>query len=532
MDDTPTGLAGDVLMARHHRSLQARALLLLLALSTTTACAGEVGKYRDAALAPIPGGASTGADSGAGAASPTGTASDTPVSTTVAAATPASPGTPTGVPAVTATSGPAARLSRQSGATGQPSPGPGGGSTAASGTAAPGGTAGAGSGGAAPSDGGGDPSAVPLPSPGGGTTVGVTKDSVTVGLFYPKTGPYAGLLRNLPTVVQAAFDEAGTINGRRLILKTYDDGTANASTIQVEEKRARTESFALLSGVGETNVVLAPLADQHRVPVVVANIDEQVALPLTHVFAITAYWRRQATILPTFIKNQLGGGGKRIGIVFEGTSTAKNAKEAFKTKAKEVGLNVVFEQPIAQNQSACANEVANLQSQRIDIVFMLNGPLGAVCMLRDAKALGYKPAWTGVGASWNFNVVATASGGAADGVRTLATGTTLESPAGRRYVTFARKYIGNSGAEDDDLMLLAYGFSLSFLEGLRRTGPNLTREAFVHTFETRMNDYDEGFLPPPTFGPGNRSGPTVVGVTACCSDGKWTTPQPGWRATF
>ncbi|HEV8628294.1 MAG TPA: ABC transporter substrate-binding protein [Acidimicrobiia bacterium] len=522
-------------MARHHGSLRARALLLLLALSTTTACAGEVGKYRNAALGPNPGGAggaATGADNGAAAASPTGTASDTPVSTTVAAATPASPGTPTGAPAVTATSGPAARLSRQSGAAGQPSSGRGGGATPAAGTAAPGGAASGGTGGPAPSAGGGDASSVPVPSPGGGTTVGVTKDSVTVGLFYPKTGAYAGIVRNLPAIIQGAFDEAGTIHGRRLILKTYDDGTANASTIQVEEKRARNESFAYLSGVGETNVVLAPLADQHRVPAVIANIDEKVALPLTYVFPITAYWRYQATVLPSFIKNQLGGGGKRIGIVFEGTSTATNGKEAFKVKAKELGLNVVFEQPIAQNQSACANEVANLQSQRVELVFMMNGPLGAICMLRDAKALGYKPTWTGVGLSWNLNVVATASGGAADGIRTLATSTTLESPAGRRYAAFVRKYAGNSGAEEDDLMLLAYGFALSFLEGLRRTGPNPTREAFVQTFETKMNDYDEGFLPPPTFGPGNRSGPKVLGVTACCTNGKWTTPQPGWRATF
>jgi branched-chain amino acid transport system substrate-binding protein len=523
-------------MARHH-SLQTRALLLVLALSATTACAGEVGKYRNAALGPNPGGAggaATGADNGAGAASPTGTASDTPVYTTVAAATPASPGTPTGAPAaaVTATSGPAARLSRQSGATGQPSPGSGGGATAAAGTAGPAGTASGGTGGAAPSAGGGDASSPPLPSPGGGTTVGVTKDSVTVGLFYPKTGAYAGIVRNLPAIIQGAFDEAGTIHGRRLILKTYDDGTANASTIQVEEKRARNESFAFLSGVGETNVVLAPLADQHRVPAVIANIDEKVALPLTYVFPITAYWRYQATVLPSFIKNQLGGGGKRIGIVFEGTSTATNGKEAFKVKAKELGLNVVFEQPIAQNQSACANEVANLQSQRVELVFMMNGPLGAICMLRDAKALGYKPTWTGVGLSWNLNVVATASGGAADGIRTLATSTTLESPAGRRYVAFVKKYLGNSDAAEDDLMLLAYGFALSFIEGLRRTGPSLTREAFVQTFETRMNDYDEGFLPPPTFGPGNRSGPKVLGVTACCTNGKWTTPQPGWRATF
>jgi ABC-type branched-subunit amino acid transport system substrate-binding protein len=316
------------------------------------------------------------------------------------------------------------------------------------------------------------------------------------------------------------------------VLKTYDDGTANASTIQVEEKRARDESFAFISGVGESNVVLAPLADQHRVPTVVANIDEQVALPLTYVFAVTAYWRRQATILPGFIRNELGAGGKRIGVVYEGTSTARDGKDAFKAKAAELGLNVVFEQPIAQNQSACANEVSNLQAHRVEVVFMMNGPLGAICMLRDARALNYRPTWTGVGASWNFNVVATASGGGADGIRTLTTQTTLETPAGQRYAAFARKYLPNSDAEDDDIMLLAYGFTQPVLEGLRRTGPNLTREAFVQTFETRMNGFDSGYLPPPTFGPGNRSGPLVVGVTACCTAEKWTMPQVGWRANF
>jgi hypothetical protein len=520
-------------------------LVLLLAL-TGTACAGDVLRYQDAAVGPDGvsivagqaspaqvGGTVPSSDLGSAAASTSGAPSDSAAPATVAPGTPGSPG----APAVTVTSGPAARPSGQS-AVGAPAtrtaagnnqavPPPTGG--------APGQPAGTGPSSGKPTGGGtaGSPSTpTPITPPAGGSTVGVTKDSVTVGLFYPKTGPYAGLLRNLPSVIQAAFEEAGQIHGRRLIMKTYDDGTANASTIQAEEKRARNESFALLSGVGETNVVLAPLADQHKIPLIVANIDEQVALPLKTVFAVTAYWRRQAMILPSFIKNQLGGSGKRIGIVYEGTSTAKNAKEAFKVKARELGLDVVFEQPIAQNQSACANEVANLKSQRVDLVFMLNGPLGATCMLRDARALGYKPTWTGVGLSWNFNVVATASGGAADGARTLATGATLDSPAGRRYVAFARKYMANSGAEDDDLLLLGYGFTLSFIEGLRRAGPNLSREGFVQTFETKMNDYDEGFFPPPTFGPGNRSGPMAVGVTACCTNGRWTTPQPGWKAAF
>jgi len=513
---------------RRCRRLQGRVLAVLVAV-TATGCAGGLRNRPDAAPGfggatsapvprpPVPAGDAAGAE-GAPTMPPTGAA--------------------TGAGAVTPVSGPAARAARPAGAAAPDAAeaGPGAAPATASAATPSNGGHGAGPGSPAPVPGAGGPSGPPVSAPGAapgrGTTVGVTKDTVTIGLFYSKTGPYAGLLRNVPAVVQAAFDEAGPINGRRLLLKTYDDGTANAATIQVEEKRAKDESFALISGVGDTNVVLAPLADQHHVPAVIVNIDEQVALPLTYVFAITAYWRRQATILPGFIKHALGAGDKRIGIVYEGTSTAKNGKDGFKARAAELGLKVVYEQPISQSQSACANEVANLQAHDVQLVFMLNGPLGAICMLRDARALDYHPIWTGVGASWNFNVVGTASGGAADGIRTLSTSTTLETPAGRRYSAFVHRYLPNSGLEDDDLMLLAYGFTQTLLEGLRRTGANLTREAFVQTFETKIPGFDSGYLPPPTFGPGNRSGPLAVGVTACCSAGRWTTPQIGWRADF
>jgi ABC-type branched-subunit amino acid transport system substrate-binding protein len=279
-------------------------------------------------------------------------------------------------------------------------------------------------------------------------------------------------------------------------------------------------------------VVLAPLADQHKIPAVIGNIDQKVAESLTWAFPVYGYWARMATLLPSFIKNTLGAGNKKIGIVYETTSTAIDAKNAFKPKAKELGENIVFEQPISQSQSTCANEVANLQSHGVELVYMMNGPLGAICMLRDAKALGYKPTWTGVGLSWAFNVVAAASGGGADGIRFLGTATTLETPAGQHFAELARKAAPNSGADTDDIMLIWYALVRSAIEGLRRAGPDLTRESLLQTWETKMNGYDSGYLPPPTFGPHNRSGPLAFNTIACCTNNQWTTPQQGWRATF
>ncbi|MCA1842680.1 MAG: ABC transporter substrate-binding protein [Actinobacteria bacterium] len=525
-------------------------IVLLLAL-TGTACAGDVVRYHNSPVAAdgvtiLAGDAA--AASGAGevaAAVPIGS-SDAAVTDTTAASAETTPVTEQGLPAtpadtaasVTSVSGPAARYSRQA-TSGSPRAAATSGSTAggAGGAAGPAGSAGSAGAGPGANNGGAGGSAGPsVPgapaAPSGGTRTGVTDGAINVGVFFPRTGPYAGLFRNVPVVAQAALDEAGAIHGRKLVLKTYDDGTANAGTIQTEAKRAKEESFALMSVVSESNAVLAPLADKYGVPTVVGNIDEKVALPLTQVFPVLPFWSRQARILPGFIQNVLGGSGKRIGIVYEGTSTAIDAKNVFKVKAKEVGLNVVFEQPIAQNQSACANEVANLQSQRVEVVFMMNGPLGAICMLRDAKALGYKPTWTGVGISWEANVVATASGGGAEGIRKLTAFATLDTGAGRHFSEVMRRAAPDSGAADDDIMLLMYGMLQPLLEGLRRAGPDLTREGYVHTFETSMNGYDSGYMPPPTFGPRDRSGPRAVGVVACCTNGRWATPQTGWRESF
>ena len=516
--------------------LRARALVVLVALSAT-ACAGGVANDKTAA-GPAAGSqqapAATPASGGDQGSAP---AAVVPSGETTAPA--ASAATGTGAPAVTggstgtkgsttAVSGPAAAQSRQAASAGASSTG---GSSSGSSTGAGGTAAGSGSGSASSGSDAGVPG-TPAPLPGKGTTVGLTKDTLTLGLFYSKTGPYAGILRNAPAIAQAAADEAGLINGRKLNLKFYDDGTSNASTIQVEEKRAKDEVFSLVSIVSESNVVLAPLADQHKIPAVIGNIDQKVAEGLNYVFPVYGYWARMATVLPSFIKNSLGAGGKKIGIVYETTSTATDAKNAFKPKAKELGENIVFEQPISQSQSTCANEVANLQSHGVELVFMMNGPLGAICMLRDARALGYKPMWTGVGVAWNFNVVAAASGGGADGIRYLSTATTLDTPAGKHFAELARRAAPNSGADTDDIMLIWYALVKSAIEGLRQAGPDLTRESLVQTWETKMNGYDSGYLPPPTFGPHNRSGPLAFGVAACCTNGQWTSPQQGWRATF
>lgn len=385
-------------------------------------------------------------------------------------------------------------------------------------------------------NGSGDPAAPPPDDPQPASPeVGVTPNQVTLGLFYPKTGAYATYGRNAERVVQAAFNEVnerGGVHGRQLAVKSYDDGTGDAATIRANERRARDETFAFLSLVGDTNEILAGLAEQDQIPFVVGNISERQASQLRYSFTTLTYWTTQARILVGFIQNHLQATDRRIAVVYETSQSMQDTKDIFKAAAGRQGLEVVFEQPIDRNQATCANQVNNLQSRNVGLVFIMAGPIGASCLLRDSEALGYDPIWTGVGATFNLDITAAAAGGAADGIETLGVATTLETPAGRHYAETMEKYYPDSGAETEDAMLLIYSMTRFYIEALERTGPNLTREAFVSAIENRMTGWETPYLPPPRFAPGQRPGPNAVSVTRCCVDNRWITPNPGWRTAF
>lgn len=466
-----------------------RAVALALGLTiVATACAGDVGKYRDAAAGP-------GRDSGEltseeGFAAPT-LGGDAPFTTGNAPA------------------------------------GSGADSSAA-------GESAAGSDGAAVSPGQSPEATSAAPAPDGGPVIGVTSTQIVVGIMYPKTGHYAAITQHSGRVVQAAFNEVnekGGIHGRKLVLETYDDGSNNANTVTNSVRQARNKVLALIIPSGAAAEVGAPLAGRDGLPTIVGNIPESLARGLRFSFAGFTYWSTGARILPSFIANRLNARDAKIGVVFETTATGTSAKDAFREEAKRAGLDVVAEQPIAQNQAQCTNEVTNLQTRGVDLVAMFNGPLGAICMLRDSRALRFEPTWTGFG-SWTLSLTAVASGGAANGIVAPSTITTLETPAGQSYSRVMRKHYPDSSADEDDLYLQVYAPTLLLIEALRRAGPDLTRERFVQTMETQISGFDSGFLPPPHFGPGDRSGPRSVAVIKCCTNDRWTTVDGTWRERF
>lgn len=369
----------------------------------------------------------------------------------------------------------------------------------------------------------------------GGPSPGVTPTQVTVGLFYPASGPVSVATRNWPDAVRGAFDEVndkGGIHGRKLVLRTYDAGDGNASSINAHHRRARNEAFVYLASENTTTDVLAPMAQQDRVPFVAGNLDSHLRRTLDYTFPVYTSLDRQAGALPGFIINRMKAGNKKIGVVYETGPGVRRAKAVFDVVARRAGLTVVDEHTVDRTPASCVNQTSSMQRKGVEVVVLMTATFGATCVMRDARTVRFSPKWTGIASLMQVNLTATASGGSADGLTLPGTWTTLETKAGQRYQSSMRKRYPNGNVHTDDIALILYAAALPLIEGLRHAGRDLTRERFMQAMETKLAGFTSGFLPPPAFSPSDHMGPRGLDLVSCCKNDRFYTVDPTWREKF
>lgn len=367
--------------------------------------------------------------------------------------------------------------------------------------------------------------------------VGVTDDTIKFGFLIAETGQYSvATTETSRAITEAAFQEvndAGGINGRMVELVEYDDGSGDPAKITQSFRQASDEVFGVMSIIGNTATTLAVLADDAGVPAVVGNVDGRVARESRYVFGAIPYWDTSSRLMDDYIANELDGADKTVGLVWMNSPNGEGAKDAFLEEAEDAGLDVAIDQPIDPFPSTCNNEVGKLQDAGVEIVYMATATLPAACMLRSAREAGFEPTWTSPAYGWNLDLVAKFSGGATKGVISFGHQTTLDTDAGQHYIETVQKYVpaATIGTDITNDSMLTYSILQLVFEGLRAAGEDLTRDGFVEAMETDVSGFDSGYLPPPTYGPDDRSGPLSVNLWIGGESG-WTMHDPQWRDGF
>ena len=348
---------------------------------------------------------------------------------------------------------------------------------------------------------------------------GVTTDTVAISIVAGFSGPLAAVVRQAYAGIETWRDDvnrAGGIHGRKLVLKQVDHKeTADGGIAACKQAQSNGTFFAaVLEGV-EANLTAINCLDAAGIPTLFfsGTVDPKWRLG----FSDSITTAQGGKIMASYVRNKLGGTSKKAGVIYVNQLAYKAAIDAFVPEAKRLGVDVVASEAVEPNQASFTPQLLRMRRAGTQIL-VVSATAEAIGILRDTKAMGWSPAITGQG--FTFDFVTVAARDLFKGVTGLRPNAAVDSAAYERYAARMRANGRGRDRTVDTEGFLAYGHGLTMTQMLVRAGENPTRASLVSGSET-IRGYSNGILPPLTFSASDHLGAKAGFMALCCSS-DWT----------
>ena len=351
---------------------------------------------------------------------------------------------------------------------------------------------------------------------------GVFHDKVVLGQAAVFSGPAAQLGIQMRNGIKAYLDHVnaqGGIHGRKIELVTEDDRyetkvAPEASRKLIEEHKV----FALLGYVGTpTGVAHLPVVNQARVPLVgMFTGAEVLRVPFSrYIFHVRAsYYDETEKIVEQIVSI----GGKNIAVFYQDDAYGLAGLTGTEIAMKKRNMQISTKATVERNTVKVENAVKTIHAMKPDAVVMISAYTSIAEFVRQMKKAGS-------GATF-YNVSFVGSKALADALGKEGVGVAISQvvpfpwgtgvPVVKEYQQLAKK----AGFTDYNFSALEGFLSAKVLvEGLRRTGRNLSRERFIATMES-MRDVDLGGFYV-GYSPTNRAGSKFVDLTIIGRQGRF-----------
>jgi branched-chain amino acid transport system substrate-binding protein len=358
---------------------------------------------------------------------------------------------------------------------------------------------------------------------------GVTSTSITINLSGGLSGIYGaainGALNGGWTVWADDVNAHGGINGRQVIFdKTDNKFTPDGGVAACKIEQSNGSLFTLM--LNGTNNEAQCLNDAH-VPALLTDAVNSVPTgkqAWKYVRVIQAA-PSQAAVLATYVKDELHGKGKKIGVTYD-LGVSDDTATAFEAKAKAIGLNVVDVEAITVGTSDLTPQMLRMQNAGVQLVALLGGT-DSLSALKAAATLNYKPVFTG--AAWTTDSYVQAAPTLLQGMQAIFGEATVDSPAYANYLALCHHYQPSSPCNRD--MFYLYGSALLAQKIIQEAGKNPT-QASVLAGMNKIKNYSNNIVAPVTWGPGIVIGAPGAFPEKCCStNNTWIATGPA-KNTF
>jgi len=333
----------------------------------------------------------------------------------------------------------------------------------------------------------------------GATDVGVTDDTITIGVIADLTGVVPGLFKAAPDAVKAyaeMVNEAGGIHGRQLVVEVFDTGTNdNGNRLAYED--ACDAVFASVGSESAFDTGGVEAVTECGFPHLAGFTTDDAIDELPFVFPRTT--AEYANVGPArWFAEEFPDAVANAAIVHGNIPVTERSADQLIEAREAVGWSFAYRQAagtLESNYTPIALELKNRGIQALTWVYDVNNIVRLQKAMREQGVTIPVVDVTTQGYSQDY---LEAAGPAAEGSYVGLTHVLLEEadeiPALEEYVTWLAEVAPDEEPTSNGLQ--AWIRAEMFVEAATAVGPELTRDALIAELEG-MTDFDaDGLIPP------------------------------------
>lgn len=354
---------------------------------------------------------------------------------------------------------------------------------------------------------------------------GVSEHKIIIGQSAAFSGPAAQLGIQLHAGAKAYFDHVnstGGVFGRKIeVIKRDDKYEADIAAANTKALIETDDVFALFGYVGTpTSNAATPIFTQAKVPFFAPYSGAQsLREPFNKlIFNIRASYFDETEHLVDRLVNT---GLKNIAVFYQNDAYGKSGLTGVERALKKKNLPLIDTATVERNSVDVAKAVEKMMAKRPDVIIQISAYSSSAALIKEMRRLGYTGQF--------YNVSFVGSQALSDALGKDGPGVVISqvvpfpwSAANATVVGEYTKIMNKAGIKDLNFSSLE-GFIAAkvFVEGLRRSGQNLTREKLISSLESlNTKSYDAGGFDI-NFSSSNHNGSKFVDMTMIGKDGKF-----------
>lgn len=361
-----------------------------------------------------------------------------------------------------------------------------------------------------------------LAGAGSRAETGVSDKEILIGQFAAMSGPAAQLGQRLNVGIQAYFksvNEQGGVNGRTLRLLTRDDGyEPDKAVVAVKGLVEQDQVFALIGSVGTpTGLAALPVFTAAKVPMVGMFTGAQgLREPFNrYVFHVRASYFDETERI---VQHLTTLGVKKIAVFYQNDAYGKAGLEGMMRALTKRQLKPAATATVERNTVDVSAALTAILPGQPEAVVQIGAYKACAEFIKQARAKGYGGQF--------FNVSFVGSKALADELGSAGMGVVISQVVPFPYIASSpvvREYqqrMKEAGQTEFDFSSME-GFLIGkvFVEGVRRAGKTLTRDAFITALES-MKDVNLGGFEI-NYSPRDHSGSKYTDLTIIGTGGRF-----------